>query len=302
MRVLPATILREIVKPVVRERHLLKITVSTAKILRYTDAGIDLPFAGAWWLSRRFKFDDIERSYEAAPDSTTLWLDNVDEYFTRLTRDTDLRKSETIIYTIWLDSNMDILGATTETDLSAPIYGVWDRSEVVNSEIKVDILDESIKAKYCRLRKHSPNCSWVFKGTECTYVSDTAKTITVSIASPAIVSLVAHALIADTPIVFATSGALPTGMTAGTTYYVISAGLGADTFQFSATLGGAAVNTSGGQSGIHTVTAFQTWCDFTPARCVVLTNYVNFGGFQWLLDLKNKDITWGGKQKQWKYR
>lgn len=80
----------------------------------------------------------------------------------------------------------------------------------------------------------------------------TGTTFTVTIASPAVVSSTAHGLTAGTPIVFSTTGALPTGMTAGTTYYVIASGLGANSFQFSATLGGSAVNTSGSQSGTHT--------------------------------------------------
>lgn len=79
-------------------------------------------------------------------------------------------------------------------------------------------------------------------------------TITMTIASPAVVTYTAHGLAAGRPIKFATTGALPTGVTAGTTYYVIAAGLGANVFEFSATSGGAAVNTSGSQSGTHTIT------------------------------------------------
>jgi len=78
--------------------------------------------------------------------------------------------------------------------------------------------------------------------------------ITISIASPAVVDWGNHGLVAGTAVVFTTTGALPTGVTAATTYYVISDGLATATFQFSATLGGSAVNTSGSQSGIHTAT------------------------------------------------
>lgn len=81
------------------------------------------------------------------------------------------------------------------------------------------------------------------------------KTSTVTIATPGVVSQALHGLVAGTPIVFATTGALPTGITAGVTYYVISAGLTGSAFQFSATYGGSAVNTSGSQSGVHTVRA-----------------------------------------------
>jgi hypothetical protein len=77
-------------------------------------------------------------------------------------------------------------------------------------------------------------------------------TVTMTIASPGVVSWTAHGLTAGTQIRFQTTGALPTGVTANTTYYVISAGLTANAFEFSASFGGAAVNTSGAQSGVHT--------------------------------------------------
>lgn len=75
---------------------------------------------------------------------------------------------------------------------------------------------------------------------------------TVTIASPAVFSATAHGLVANDTVVFATTGALPTGLTAGTTYYVIAAGLTADAFQVSTSQGGSAVNTTGTQSGTHT--------------------------------------------------
>lgn len=46
-----------------------------------------------------------------------------------------------------------------------------------------------------------------------------------------------------------TAGALPTGITEGTTYYVISAGLTTNAFEVSTTVGGSAVNTSGSVTG-----------------------------------------------------
>lgn len=85
-----------------------------------------------------------------------------------------------------------------------------------------------------------------------------AKTMTVTIASPGVVTSTGHGLAANQQIRFATTGALPTGITAGTLYYVIATGLTADTFQFSTSVGGAAVNTSGTQSGTHTLWVMRT--------------------------------------------
>ena len=82
-------------------------------------------------------------------------------------------------------------------------------------------------------------------------------TTTVTIASPAVFSKTAHGLKVGDPVTFTTTGALPTGLTVGTTYYVIAAGFTADAFEVSTTLGGAAVNTSGAQSGTHTT--YRAW-------------------------------------------
>ena len=76
---------------------------------------------------------------------------------------------------------------------------------------------------------------------------------TMTLASPAVVTLVAHGLVLDDVIHFTTTGALPTGVAANTQYYVLSSGLTADAFQFSATKGGAAINSSVSQSGVHTL-------------------------------------------------
>lgn len=82
-----------------------------------------------------------------------------------------------------------------------------------------------------------------------------AAVVTMTIASPCVVTYTDHGLQANAPIVFTTTGALPTGVTAGTVYYVISTGLTASTFRFAATRGGAAINSSGTQSGTHTGTS-----------------------------------------------
>ena len=78
---------------------------------------------------------------------------------------------------------------------------------------------------------------------------------TVTIASPGVFTSVAHGLIAGDKLHFTTTGGLPSGLSINTDYFVIATGLTADTFQVSATRGGSAVNTTGSQSGIHTLYA-----------------------------------------------
>lgn len=82
--------------------------------------------------------------------------------------------------------------------------------------------------------------------------------VTMTIATPCVVTWVAHGLRDNLPIRFFTTGALPTGITAGThggpgvgTEYYVKV-INADTFNISSTPGGANVNTSGTQSGTHT--------------------------------------------------
>lgn len=85
-------------------------------------------------------------------------------------------------------------------------------------------------------------------------------TVTITIASPGVVTWNSHPMQNGDPVRLQTTGALPTGLAVNTTYYVVSAG--ANTFQLSATRGGAAINTSGSQSGTHTaIYAPHGWGD-----------------------------------------
>lgn len=82
-------------------------------------------------------------------------------------------------------------------------------------------------------------------------------TVTMTIASPCVVTWTSHGLTEGAAVVFTTSGALPTGITSGTTYYV-GKSPGANTFNVSTSranvVAGTSVNTSGSQSGTHTAT------------------------------------------------
>lgn len=84
------------------------------------------------------------------------------------------------------------------------------------------------------------------------------QTATMTIADPCVVSLTSHGLTTADPVSFSTTGALPTGVTAGTIYFVRV--VNANTFNLydtaaHATDGGATgrVATSGTQSGTHTI-------------------------------------------------
>ncbi len=78
-------------------------------------------------------------------------------------------------------------------------------------------------------------------------------TVTMTIAAPGVITWTAHGLAVNDQVKFTTTGALPTGLTAGTTYFVKTVA-SVDTFTVSATAGGSAITTSGTQSGVHTGT------------------------------------------------
>lgn len=77
-----------------------------------------------------------------------------------------------------------------------------------------------------------------------------APTITLTIATPCVVSTTLN-LPDLTPIVLETSGALPTGLSVGVTYYTRY--VSATTFNLSTTPAGALINTTGSQSGVHKI-------------------------------------------------
>ena len=76
--------------------------------------------------------------------------------------------------------------------------------------------------------------------------------ITITIASPGVITLPAGFSFPDgTAFTFTSTGALPTGLTVGQVYFVVNSTGG--TFSVSTTLGGTAITTSGGQSGIQRI-------------------------------------------------
>lgn len=81
--------------------------------------------------------------------------------------------------------------------------------------------------------------------------SSTSYTVTISIATPGVLTFSGSAPANGTKIVLNTTGALPTGYTAGTEYFVVNSS--GSTCQLSTTSGGSAINTSGSQSGTHTL-------------------------------------------------
>jgi len=76
-----------------------------------------------------------------------------------------------------------------------------------------------------------------------TYQTDS---VSVSVATPGVVTHAGHSFVANTPVVF-TAGTLPTGLTVGTVYFVKNPVAGTS-YELSATSGGASITTTGSAS------------------------------------------------------
>lgn len=72
-----------------------------------------------------------------------------------------------------------------------------------------------------------------------------------TIASPGKVNIVGHGYLLNDPIVFSTTGTLPTGIVAGTVYFINNPT--ANDFEIKATTGGASINFTGSASGVNTI-------------------------------------------------
>ena len=92
-------------------------------------------------------------------------------------------------------------------------------------------------------------------------------TVTITIASPGVASWTAHGLNTGDRLQLTTTGALPTGLSASTTYWVVK--VDANSFSLATTLANSAagtkINTSGSQSGTHTATAIEISANLVKA-------------------------------------
>jgi hypothetical protein len=139
---------------------------------------------------------------------------------------------------------------------SAPDGQEWTQSRLNGiraqfSEYREDTFQATLNEVYVDIDVASQPTVNVVSPSGTTSLS----TATITIASPAVVTRNAHGLLTGAPVYFTTTGALPTGLTANTVYYVTNPAT--DTFNLSTTLAnataGTKINTSGTQSGTHTL-------------------------------------------------
>jgi len=121
--------------------------------------------------------------------------------------------------------------------------GPWGIGSVSNTEIRL-----WSQANYGEDLVYGPRGGGVYYWNASIGLAST--TFTVTIASPGVVTTTIS-LVDGTALSLITTGSLPTGLTPGVTYYVVNST--GTTFELAATSGGAAINTSGTQSGVHSI-------------------------------------------------
>lgn len=106
-------------------------------------------------------------------------------------------------------------------------------------------------------------------GTQATFTASDATTgISISNASPAIVTWTGHGFAPYQPVYF--TGSVPSGLNANVIYYVVAGvSLTTNSFEVSANPGGAALNTSASASGLS---------GFSPSFNIELSNAIVYGG------------------------
>lgn len=113
--------------------------------------------------------------------------------------------------------------------------------------------------------------------TRDTFRNYTNPQVAVTIASPCVVNMTANRLEAGDTVTFSTTGSLPTGLTAGTAYYIVSPST--DTFQVALTAGGVAIDTTGTQSGTHTITSNNATV-FVGLKTEVFMSYIDYEDYR----------------------
>jgi len=153
-----------------------------------------------------------------------------------------------------IDSPITVRAAWTSTS-SSPTKAQWlynsaaVQSPALSSVEATIIVNGKLKWQtYCAYTHPSGNSD---SGTVRVTNESRNATCTMTIATPAVVSKVGHGYSASDKILFRTTGALPTGVTAEQVYFVSATHPTPYTLTFAATDGGALIDPGGTQGGVH---------------------------------------------------
>lgn len=191
-------------------------------------------FAGVYVRSLQNNFDLDATDTTTLDDSVNCIIDFDGNRFKRVGN--DLSESESVVT------------AAGDVTIASDALDMILIKKTAGAATRVRLCASSLRTRKVRIvdRKYDAATNNI------TIVPIRPSTITMTIASPAVVALTANGRSVNDPISFETTGALPTGASPDTQYYVKTV-IDADHFTFSATPGGSVINTSGSQSGVHTM-------------------------------------------------
>ncbi len=171
------------------QRHFFKLVASTTHY--WTDCDQDIYFDSKYWYASGIQYSDLSYAIDQAVITGSLTIPNADKVFSDLSLAEDLRNKAFIIYRVWLNNALEVIGATVESDptlvnpdLSNLIVfdGVTDNLGADRSTGKVNIVSLGIAGGITTPRRvFEPNCPWTriggFKGTTwCAYPVGSAGT------------------------------------------------------------------------------------------------------------------------------
>lgn len=164
-------------------------------------------------------------------------------------RSIQLSQDTTGLYTVDSDHNLNLNGATITTGGLTSTGALTGTSATFSTGLVGTTTNDSAATGYVGEYKTSGLCAG----------SASTATVTITIAAPGVITDTGHGITGACPVVLTTTGALPTGLTASTTYWVVPSSITANTYSLATTvanaLAGTMITTSGTQSGTQTRTS-----------------------------------------------
>jgi len=154
-------------------------------------------------------------------------------------------------------------GQSTAIDLGGTLGNVviamaYKKADIMADQFGKTVLDRRVSGIDIKVTTELVEIQnkdiWKVVFPHATKIPHTATGATISAASPAVVTLASHGFQIGQKVKF-TAGTLPTGLTLGTTYYIIASGFTSGAFEVALTAGGAAINTSGSPGSGVTIEA-----------------------------------------------
>lgn len=192
---------------------------------------------------------DLQTSYEANVASVSASLATINGTLTTLSANmTSAQAAITALQTATASITGTLNGGMTVVRIGDENLGAGPQYESVLRRVDKTKLNAYVDA-YSSWLSLASNPFTSVNADDTVTVAKPVTTVTISNATPAVVTWTTHGWLNGDPVMFSTTGALPTGLVANTLYYVRNKA--ANTFNVSATPTGALVNTSSAGSGTH---------------------------------------------------